>query len=227
MFVKICGIKESFHVDWCIEAGADAFGFVVGATHETSDEIDMLWAKKLATRAGEKIKPVLVTHLTDVEYIVEMCKIILPWGVQLQGDVEIVDIVQIRLTSPSVKIIKAIHVLDGSSIQRAKQFESVVDYILLDSRTPTKLGGTGLIHDWGISREIVTSVKVPVILAGGLTPGNVASAISTVRPFGVDVNTGTKGENGEKSEKKIKDFVQNARGAFYRVNNCITGYTTS
>ncbi|MEM3423739.1 MAG: phosphoribosylanthranilate isomerase, partial [Nitrososphaeria archaeon] len=81
------------------------------------------------------------------------------------------------------------------------------------SRTPDRLGGTGLTHDWEISAEIVKTVKIPVILAGGLTPDNVKKAIKKVKPFGVDVNTGVKDSNGYKDPEKVKLFVKVAKNA--------------
>ena len=69
------------------------------------------------------------------------------------------------------------------------------------------LGGTGLVHDWAISRRIVEASPVPVFLAGGLKPDNVAEAIRTVRPFGVDLCTGLRTE-GQLDERKLAAFMQ-------------------
>lgn len=84
------------------------------------------------------------------------------------------------------------------------------DAILLDSGQPDRaireLGGTGRAHDWAVSRRIVEEVEVPVYLAGGLTATNVAEAIETVRPFGVDVCTGVR-TNGRLDAMKLEQFV--------------------
>ena len=92
-----------------------------------------------------------------------------------------------------------------------------VDAILLDSgnqRLAVKeLGGTGRTHDWRISRKIVESVRVPVLLAGGLTPENVATAIREVRPFGVDVCSGLR-TNENLDEEKVRRFFENIQAAW-------------
>ncbi|MDW7998591.1 MAG: phosphoribosylanthranilate isomerase, partial [Thermodesulfovibrio sp.] len=95
----------------------------------------------------------------------------------------------------------------------AKTYEKVADMLILDTKTKDRIGGTGLTHDWNISAMIVKEVNIPVILAGGLNPDNVAQAIEIVKPYGVDCNTGTKGANGYKSPEKIRAFIQNAKGA--------------
>jgi phosphoribosylanthranilate isomerase len=82
-----------------------------------------------------------------------------------------------------------------------------VDAILLDSRTTDRLGCSGQSHDWCVSRQVVESSPVPVILAGGLTPANVELAVQSVRPYGVDVNSGVEHPSGDKSAARCKDFV--------------------
>ena len=94
-----------------------------------------------------------------------------------------------------------------------KDFECVCDALLLDSRTKDRLGGTGITHDWNISKEIVAKSKVPVILAGGLTEKNVYDAVKKVKPFGVDVNSGVE-DNGWKSYEKVLKFVEDSKTAF-------------
>jgi len=87
----------------------------------------------------------------------------------------------------------------------------MVDAILLDSRTEDRLGGTGQTHDWSISQRLVAASQIPVILAGGLTPENVAEAVRTVRPYAVDVNSGVETATGDKSFNLCSQFVANAQ----------------
>ena len=75
-----------------------------------------------------------------------------------------------------------------------------------------QVGGTGQTHDWSISRQIVEQLPIPVILAGGLTPDNVNDAIRHVKPFGVDVNSGTKGADGYKDHARLRRFIESAKG---------------
>ena len=112
----------------------------------------------------------------------------------------------VRAELPGVRLVHVVHVLDGAAVDEARAVEPLVDAILLDSGNPRlsvkELGGTGRRHDWQISRRVVEAVKVPVWLAGGLTPANVAEAVATVRPYGVDVCSGVR-TDGRLDEVKL------------------------
>ena len=82
-----------------------------------------------------------------------------------------------------------------------------MDGIILDSRTTDRLGGTGLTHDWSISRRIVEELPLPVILAGGLTPDNLEAAINAVHPYAVDVNSGVETDQ-KKDPEKVRKFIE-------------------
>ena len=105
---------------------------------------------------------------------------------------------------------QVIHVIDDNSITDAVKISKYVDFILLDSGNPNlqtkELGGTGKTHNWQISREIVNQVGIPVFLAGGLNPENVAEAISQVNPFGVDICSGLR-KDGKLDESRVKLFM--------------------
>jgi len=117
---------------------------------------------------------------------------------------------EIRASIPCVKIVQVIHVQNEEAIEQAIQVSSYVDAILLDSGKPElpvkELGGTGRTHDWNISREIVNSIDTPVFLAGGLNTDNIAAAIETVNPFGVDVCNGVR-TNGKLDAEKVRMFI--------------------
>ena len=117
---------------------------------------------------------------------------------------------RLRRELPALKIVQVLHVTGEQTIDEALTVGPLVDALLLDSGMPHApvrlLGGTGRIHDWSISRRIVAASPVPVLLAGGLTPENVADAIRTVRPFGVDVCTGLRSE-GQLDERKLAAFM--------------------
>jgi phosphoribosylanthranilate isomerase len=105
--------------------------------------------------------------------------------------------------------VQVIHVQNISAIDEAKNVESFVEYILLDSGNPNldikELGGTGRTHNWEISREIVKASNKPVFLAGGLSPANVKEAIRFVKPFGVDICSGVR-TNGQLDPAKLSAF---------------------
>ena len=118
---------------------------------------------------------------------------------------------ELRDALSGIRFVQVIHVVDESAIEEARHAASTADALLLDSGNPRKaikeLGGTGRVHDWSISRRIRESVDVPVFLAGGLTPENVADAVRQVRPFGVDVCSGLR-TGGHLDEDKLVRFVR-------------------
>ena len=103
---------------------------------------------------------------------------------------------ELRAALPGVSVVQVIHVADEGSIIEARDCQDQVDMLLLDSGDQglavKELGGTGRIHDWTLSRRIVVEVAVPVFLAGGLRTENVATAIRTARPYGVDLCSGVR-----------------------------------
>ncbi|MHB1148654.1 MAG: phosphoribosylanthranilate isomerase, partial [Lutibacter sp.] len=116
---------------------------------------------------------------------------------------------QIKAALPHVKIVQVLHVIDESAIDEAIKISKFVDLILLDSGNPylatKELGGTGRIHNWEISKEIVNKVTIPVFLAGGLTPKNALQAIKEVNPYGLDLCSGVR-TNGLLDVDKLAAF---------------------
>jgi phosphoribosylanthranilate isomerase len=120
---------------------------------------------------------------------------------------------------PWVKIVQVIHVIDENSIKEAELISPYVDALLLDSGNqslPVKeLGGTGRVHDWSISKIICELIDKPVFLAGGLNFNNVEEAITTVRPFGVDVCSGLR-TNGKLDKEKLEKFIDSVKRVEYK-----------
>ena len=114
-----------------------------------------------------------------------------------------------RESLPGIALVQVIHVTGPESVNEAVSVARDVDAILLDSVNQqlaiNELGGTGRTHDWRISRQIVDAVKIPVYLAGGLNPDNVAEAIRQIRPFGLDVCNGLR-TNGHLDAEKVRRF---------------------
>lgn len=212
--VKICGIKRVEDVVLGCKEGASALGFIVGVLYKSEDEISLAQARELVALVDPPTMPVLVTHLTTPESIAVLTETLQVPAVQLHGFISLQDIKILRKLIPRRTLIKAVHVSGPQSIELAKKYADCVDMLLLDSRTEGRIGGTGLVHDWSISAEIVREVNIPVVLAGGLNPDNVAEAIRKVKPYGVDANTGTKDDNGFKDPEKVRCFIRNAKGAF-------------
>jgi phosphoribosylanthranilate isomerase len=153
----------------------------------------------------------LLTCGTTAELIIEQQRFCRTTTLQLVDEVEPGVHARLRDALPGVSIVQVIHVRDDDSLRQAIAVAPAVDAILLDSGNPSlatkELGGTGRVHDWALSRRIRDSVAVPVFLAGGLNPGNVAKAITQVAPFGVDVCSGLR-TNGKLDETKLAAFMQ-------------------
>ena len=207
MRVKICGTTSDEDARLAVSLGADALGFLVGLNYPADDEISADTARSIIRKQPPFISSVLVTHKNDPSWIVETAQVIGCNTLQLHGDVPLKELEGIRSRLPYLKIIKTIHVQSDEAVMAALEAEKVADAILLDTITDERLGGTGKTHDWSISRKIVEALNAPVILAGGLTPENVREAITYVRPFGVDVNSGVEHPNGKKSPARVRDFI--------------------
>jgi len=209
--VKVCGNRSKEDLEISLSMGADAVGLIVGIRHRSEDAISPELAAELLSLIPVFVTPVLVTHLVTATEILGIHDQVPAPAIQLHDDIPTDEILALRKRLPHVALIKAIGVVDESSIEAAHRIESVVDALLLDSRTSDRIGGTGQVHDWSISRRIVDTARVPVILAGGLTPENVHSAIEAVRPYAVDANSGLELPDGSKDPARVSDFVIRAK----------------
>lgn len=217
MRTKICGIRNMKDAMVAIDAGANAVGFLVGITHLAEDKIDKEEAAKIIDALPPFVSTVMVTHLTDKNDIVSLAKELKVNTIQIHDYIPPEDVAYVKNECPYCKIIKAIHVIDREeTLAMMHDFEGVCDALLLDSRTKERLGGTGIVHDWDISRLVVEKSKIPVILAGGLTQDNVYDAVKKVKPYGVDVNSGVE-EDGWKSKEKVEKFINDSIRAFKEI----------
>jgi phosphoribosylanthranilate isomerase len=117
----------------------------------------------------------------------------------------------LRRAMPGIALVQVIHVTGPESLEEALAVSPHVNALLLDSGNQSlavkELGGTGRVHDWSISTQIVRQFPIPVFLAGGLKPSNVADAIRSVRPFGLDVCSGLR-TDGKLDEAKLAPFFE-------------------
>lgn len=213
--VKICGIARHEDAVAAVRLGADALGFLVQLDYETADRLSVEDAAVLIQKLPPFVSSVLVTHCRALDVVVDICRLTKVTTVQLHGAFPLTDIPLLRHRLAGLKILKAVHVTNDSAIEFAARASKFVDGLVLDTRTRDRLGGTGLTHDWSISRRIREMSPVPVILAGGLHPENVEAAIAHVGPYGVDVNSGVSDEPGIKSHQRLSDFIARARQAVH------------
>jgi len=213
-FLKICGIRTPGEAALALDSGATALGFLVGLTHRAEDGIGAAQAAGIIRSLPTEAETVLVTHLLDPEAIARLAAATETGTIQVHGDLPVEDVRRLRALLPDQRLIKAVHVTGPEAVRHAQAHATAADALLLDSRTADRLGGTGQVHDWSVSQAIVQAVSpLPVYLAGGLQPGNVEEAIRTVRPAGVDVNSGVEDASGAKDPLKLREFLRRAGAA--------------
>jgi phosphoribosylanthranilate isomerase len=126
-----------------------------------------------------------------------------------------VDVRKLKLAFPALTIMRSIPVVGETSVALARAYDGIADMLLLDSHDPgdRQIGALGLTHSWELDRRIVESVGVPVIVAGGLGPENVAKAIATSQPAGVDSKSRTDKNDGShtKDLARVETFVRAVR----------------
>jgi phosphoribosylanthranilate isomerase len=198
--------------------GPDHLGIVPDEGYETWDAVDRDTARAIAA-ALTTAKLVLASLHSHAEGVLETVRANRPAIVHLARAADMDDALleRIRIEAAPVEVMATVPVLDASSVGLATRLARYADYLLLDSKDlkTGAVGATGLVHDWSISANIVQAVDVPVILAGGLGPDNVAAAIERVRPAGVDSETHTSrlDDRRRKDLVRVEAFIAAARAA--------------
>ena len=198
------------------EIGVDHVGVLVG-NGEFPRELPVEAATKVA--AGiippSKFSALFVT--ADISLIEQWARQLQPAILHLGAAPELLstdDLATLKAKLPGMLIMRSIPVIGEVSIDSARSYEGVVDFLLLDSHRASdrQIGALGITHDWNISRRIVDLVRTTVILAGGLGPENVADAIRAVRPAVVDSKTKTDQDGSHaKDLRRVQAFVEAAR----------------
>ncbi|WP_336358268.1 phosphoribosylanthranilate isomerase [Haloarcula sp. CGMCC 1.6347] len=206
--VKICGVTDSADRDAVVAAGADAVGVIHGVPVDTPREVDEETAETLAGGVPPFVTSVLVTMPTTVQEAVRRIDRIEPDAVQVHDGLSPAELgaLDSRITQNIVAVVEA----DAPAIE---DYAAHADALLVDSVDADGGGGTGETHDWERTRDLVDSLDVPVVLAGGLTPENVAEAVEAVDPFAVDVASGVESSGGTKDHDAVERFVRNATRA--------------
>jgi phosphoribosylanthranilate isomerase len=215
MIIQIYAFTDPKTAVEAVKLGVDHVGFVAGKYNVVPAELTFNEARAIVDDLPSQATAVALTMAEDVDEILHMASAVQPDIVHISSDVELVSVGMMRelraRLDKHIRLMKAIPVEDESSIRVAQDFAAVSDLLLLDTKRAgfPGVGATGFTHDWGISRRIVESVKIPVIMAGGLTPENVGAAIKEIRPWAVDSNTSTNvpGSNVDKDLNRIRTFV--------------------
>jgi phosphoribosylanthranilate isomerase len=215
--LKICGIRTEAELQLCLEANVDAVGFVVEYPVPVPWDIDRAIARDLISHVPPYTTSVLVTTGTP-EKVVELTEYIRPSAVQLHGDETVEQVHRIVAKAGGVRVIKAVRISASESnkteeiLSCARAYaECGVAALLLDSKTDTMPAGTGVPLNWQTARCVVEQIKIPVILAGGITHENVRQAVRTVKPYGIDLISAVESTPGVKDPQKLKAFVEHFR----------------
>ncbi len=224
VLIKICGLRETAHVDAAIEAGADFLGIVFA---ESPRRVSLERARAIRTRVGPRVEVLDATAsaFTQARRAAGRPLLVGVFAGQPPDEINRVaasadlDVVQLsggehpslaaRLTRP---VLRAVHVESGDAAERVlgAADRSPPTVTLLDTRDASVRGGSGRAFDWSIAAAVARAR--PIMLAGGLTPDNVGEAIEQVRPWAVDVSSGVE-TDGAKDPMKIAAFVAAARGS--------------
>ena len=213
--VKVCCIASIQEAELALELGADALG-LVSSMPSGPGVIPDADIATIAEWVGTRAATVLLTSRSSADGIDAQLTHSRPSVLQICDALPDGEMAIVRQRHPDVVLMPVVHVRGSDSVSEAMSLAADADAILLDSGNPSaavkELGGTGRVHDWTISRTIRDAVGVPLFLAGGLRPHNVAEAVRTVRPFGVDVCSGVRRE-GKLDRSTLTEFMSAVRGA--------------
>jgi phosphoribosylanthranilate isomerase len=214
LWVKICANTSLADAKLAVDAGADAVGFVFAPSPRRVTQEQVAAITPHLPAAIEKIG---VFVDSDFAMIAETVALAGLTGVQLHSSSEDNLAAQLRMRfGPRLRILQVVHFGEEASTElQAAGASEFIDALLIDSRTADAVGGTGVSFDWQAARATIFDgvSALKLIAAGGLNPGNVAEAITTLRPWGVDVASGVESSPGHKEEQKVRNFVANARVA--------------
>ena len=216
--IQIAGVIDEPEARLLLDAGVRWLGFPLRLTVNKEDLSEDA-AATLIRRLPAECHSVLITYLDRADDIAAFCEKLGVRTVQLHGEISVDQLRQLRQLAPELTVFKSLVVRAGNEPALRQMVLETAPYVaayITDTFNPAtgQEGATGLTHDWSISRRLVELSPRPVILAGGLTPENVADAIRAVRPAGVDTHTGVEGPDGRKSAAKVRAFVEAARRAY-------------
>jgi phosphoribosylanthranilate isomerase len=202
VFVKICGIANRHDLEEVVALKPNALGFILWPGSPRNVDPDELasWLRSVSTNAlkvGVFVKP-------DLREAARLARRIGLDVVQVHGEVE-----THALDVEGVKVWQAVHadrMKPGEAGLRGR-----VDAYVADTYSKELPGGTGRTGNWEAVRGLVQTSATPVLLAGGLHPGNVREAIRAVRPWGVDVSSGVEERPGKKNVEKVREFIRLCR----------------
>ncbi len=218
MWIKICGNTNLTDAQFAAESGADAVGFVFAPSPR---QIAPETAARITAHLPHTMEKYGVFVDADFETIVHTVETAGLTGVQLHAvpAMGLAQRLRAHFTQQPVRIVQVLHyVPDAARFAadlHALHAQQELDAVLIDSRTATLVGGTGIAFDWQSARAAFAREEraLHLIAAGGLRPENVAEAIHTLHPWGVDVSSGVEAQPGKKDPERVARFLRAARAA--------------
>jgi phosphoribosylanthranilate isomerase len=200
--VKICGLTAVDQAVACVDLGADAIG--INFVPSSVRRIDLATGRAIVRAVGSRALVVAVVANESVEAMRAVLEASGAGCLQLHGDEPADDVAALLPHA-----YKAVRVATSDDVAVAESMPG--DYVLVDAKAENMLGGTGRLLDWSLVASLATRRRL--VLAGGLTPDNVAGAVAAVHPWCVDVASGVESAVGIKDRGRVEAFIRNARGA--------------
>jgi len=219
MWIKICGNTNLEDSQLAVEFGAHALGFIFA---ESKRQVTPAQVASITERLPEHIERVGVFYSHDAKEISDVVREARLNAVQLHGGVDLALVQQLQeIFDNRIRFIQTVHwAIDSAENSGAvvgAQLREIrnagrVDRVLIDSRVGQAGGGTGVSYDWKAARGVLaeSTGNLKLIVAGGLRPENVTTAIRELNPWGVDVSSGVEASLGHKDPEKLKAFIQRA-----------------
>ena len=202
MFVKICGITRAEDAEAAVAAGAGAIGFVFWP--DSRRFIDPYRARAIRSRLPPFVTAVGVVVNQPLEHVTGVASLVRLGAVQLHGD-ETPEYAA-RISTPVVKAVS----IAAARGERLAVWPAAAT-LLLDVHDPVTRGGTGRTIDWVAAAAVAKERRI--LLAGGLTPDNVAAGVEQVRPFGIDVSSGVEQAPGVKDHQRLRALFEALHGS--------------
>lgn len=200
--IKICGTTNLDDARAAMDAGADFIGFVLYARSKRA--VTPAQVASMIERLPAGARPVGVFVNEPPAFVAQVVRDCGLWAAQIHGDEDAA-----AFAGAGFRVWRAVHFADGGIRPQPENWPA--ERYVLDARAPGQYGGTGRTIDWEQAAGV--AARVPSLLAGGLTPENVAAAIRAVRPLGVDAVSGVEAAPGRKDPARLAAFIRAARSA--------------
>lgn len=219
-FIHVAGVMDAAEAELLIDCGVEYLGFPLALAYHAED-LSREAAAAIVARLADRASFFVITYLATAAEIIALCRYLNVSTVQLHGPMAAGELRRLRAAWPELHVIKSL-IVRGDNLdalaEEVGRFAPFVDAFITDTfdAETGAIGATGKAHDRAVSARLVELSPRPVILAGGLNPGNVREAIIAVQPAGVDVHTGVEGADGRKERSLVERFVAEARAGLAR-----------